>query len=240
MVLVTGFPKLLARRVADALAPRGPVILLAQEQHADQAADFAATLPQARVLTGDVASMHLGLSTAEYRDLSSECTEIVHAEEWSHVGADQSTLERVNIEGTQTVLELAQDCRKLRRLTHFSTVMVSGDRVGVIAEDELSAGQSFRNFYEQTKFEAEILVRRAMGHLPCTVIRPGIVIGDSRTGEIDRFDGPYLVAAVVLGAPAQVPLPLPGNGVAPLNVVPVDYVVSAALAIHHDPRAVGR
>ena len=240
MVLVTGFPKLLARRVADALAPRGPVILLAQEQHADQAADFAATLPQARVLTGDVASMHLGLSTAEYRDLSSECTEIVHAEEWSNVGADQPTLERVNIEGTRTVLEFAQDCRKLRRLTHFSTVFVSGDRVGVIAEDELSAGQTFRNFYEQSKFEAELLVRRAMGQIPCTVLRPAFIVGDSTTGEIDRFEGPYTVAALLLSTRLQVPLPLPGDGVAPLNVVPVDFVASASAAIHHDPRAVGR
>jgi thioester reductase-like protein len=240
MVLVTGFPKLLARRLADALAPRGPVILLVEEQHADPAADFAATLPQARVLTGDVASMHLGLSTAEYRDLSSECTEIVHAAEWSNVGADKPTLERANIEGTRTLLEFAQDCRKLRRLTHFSTVFVSGDRVGVIAEDELSAGQTFRNFYEQSKFEAELLVRRAMGQIPCTVLRPAFIVGDSRTGEIDRFEGPYTVAALLLSTRLQVPLPLPGDGVAPLNVVPLDFVAAAAAAIHHDPRAVGR
>jgi len=240
MLLVTGFPRLLARRVAEALARRGPAILLAQEQDEEQAADFAATLPQARVLTGDVASMHLGLSTVEYRDLSSECTEIVHAAEWSNVGADKSTLERVNIEGTRTVLEFAQDCRKLRRLTHFSTVFVSGDRVGVIAEDELSAGQTFRNFYEQSKFEAELLVRRAMGQIPCTVLRPAFIVGDSRTGEIDRFDGPYTVAALLLSTRLQVPLPLPGDGVAPLNVVPIDFVAAAAAAIHHDPRAVGR
>ena len=159
MVLVTGFPKLLARRMAEALWPRGPVTLLAQERHEDDAAAFAATLRDARVLTGDVASMHLGLSTAEYRELSQECTDIVHAAEWGHVGADKLTLERVNVDGTRAIIELAQDCRKLRRLTHFSTVFVSGDRVGVVAEDELSAGQSFRNFYEQTKFEAELGAR---------------------------------------------------------------------------------
>src|SRR5207237_7788187 len=94
MLLVTGFPKLLARRIANALAPRGPVVLLAQEHHADQAADFAATLPQARVLTGDVASMHLGLLTAEYRDLSSECTEIIHGADASKARADEQTLAR--------------------------------------------------------------------------------------------------------------------------------------------------
>src|SRR5205807_591367 len=123
---------------------------------------------------------------------------------------------------------------------HFSTVFVSGDRVGVIAEDELAARQSFRNAYEESKFEAEILVRRAMGQLPCTVLRPSIVVGDSKTGEIDRFEGPYAIAILLVTSPLAVPLPLPGDGVAPLNVVPIDFVVEAAAAIHHDPRAVGR
>src|SRR5207253_7735470 len=223
----------------SALGPHGAIVLLAQEEHADAAADFAASLPEARVLTGDVGSMHLGLSTAEYRDLAADCSEIVHAAEWSNVGADKPTLERVNVEGTRTVLEFAQDCRKLRRVTHFSTVFVSGDRVGVIAEDELSAGQTFRNFYEQTKFESELLVRRAMGQTPCTVLRPAFIVGDSTTGELDRFEGPYTVAALLLSTRLQVPLPLPGDGVAPLNVVPIDFVASASAAIHHDPRAVG-
>ncbi len=212
--------------------------LLAQERHAEEANQFAQG--RARVLVGDVASMHLGLSTAEYKDLAQSCTDIVHAAEWGHLGADRVTLERVNIEGTRAVLELAQDCRKLRRVTHFSTVFVSGDRVGVVAEDELSAGQAFRNAYEQTKFEAEILVRRAMGQLPCTVLRPSIVVGDSKTGEIDRFEGPYTIAILLVTSPLAVPLPLPGDGVAPLNAVPIGFVTSAAAAIHHDPRAVGR
>jgi thioester reductase-like protein len=245
MVLVTGFPKLLARRMAQTIlahTPDSQVALLVQEKHAEEAQAFAAALAggRARVLVGDVSSMHLGLSTSEYKELAQGCTDIVHAAEWSHLGADRLLLERVNIEGTRAALELAQDCRKLRRLTHVSTVFVSGDRVGVVAEDELSAGQSFRNGYEQTKFEAELLVRRAMGQLPCTVLRPSIVVGDSKTGEIDRFAGPYAIAILLVTSPISVPLPLPGDGVAPLNVVPVDFVASASAAIHRDPRAVGR
>jgi thioester reductase-like protein len=238
MLLVTGFPRLLARRMAQALSLRDPVTVLAQDKHADRAGSFASTLREGRVLIGDVASMHLGLSTPEYRELTQECTGIVHAAEWTWLGADPLTLERVNVEGTRTVLELAQDCRKLRRLTHFSTVFVSGDRVGVIAEDELSAGQSFRNTYERTMFEAELLVRRAMGQIPCTVLRPAFIVGDSTTGEIDRFDGPYIVAGLLLSTRLQVPLPR--DGMAPLNVVPVDFATRAAASIHQDPRAVGR
>jgi thioester reductase-like protein len=119
-------------------------------------------------------------------------------------------------------------------------VFVSGDRVGTIAEDELAYGQSFRNAYEESKFEAELLVRRAMGQIPATVLRPSIVVGDSKTGEIDRFEGPYALAILLVTSPVQVPVPLPGDGVAPLNAVPIDYVVDAAAAIHQDSRAVGR
>jgi thioester reductase-like protein len=264
LYLVTGFPKLLARRLAQTIlahTPDSQVALLVQEKHAPEAQAFADALAagRARVLVGDVSSMHLGLSTSEYKELAQGCTDIVHAAEWGHLGADRLLLERVNIEGTRAALELAQDCRKLRRLTHVSTVFVSGDRVGVVAEDELSAGQSFRNPYEETKFEAELLVRRAMGQLPCTVLRPSIVVGDSKTGEIDpcsaaprlrpsagvadllrRFEGPYAIAILLVTSPVSVPLPLPGDGVAPLNVVPIDFVASAAAAIHHHPRAVGR
>jgi nucleoside-diphosphate-sugar epimerase len=146
----------------------------------------------------------------------------------------------VNVEGTRAALELAADCRNLRRFSYFSTIYVSGDREGVIAEEELAQGQAFRNSYEQTKFEAEVLVRAAMTTLPCTVLRPSIIVGDARSGEIDRFENPYIVAILLVTSPLQVAVPLPGNGVAPLNVVPIEYVVAAAAHIHDDERAVGR
>jgi thioester reductase-like protein len=246
IALVTGFPRYLPRRIATGLLDKGrQVRLLVQDKHLDDAEAFHETLSEAQrqrmtLITGDVASMHLGLSTGELRELSSSVTEIWHLAEWSFLGADPREMQRVNVEGTRAVLELAADCKRLKRVNHFSSVFVSGDRVGVVAEDELAAGQSFRNAYEESKFEAEILVRRAMGHLPCTVLRPSIVVGDSRTGEIDRFEGPYAIAMLLVTSPLAVPVPLPGDGVAPLNVVPIDFVVAAALHIADDERAVGR
>jgi thioester reductase-like protein len=242
--LITGFPNLVARRMAQTLlsgSPDSQVALLVQEEQAEEAQAFVATLAagRARTLVGEVSSMHLGLSTPEYKELLQGCTGIVHAAESSHLGAERRLLERANVEGTRAVIELAQDCRKLRRLTHFSTAFVSGDRTGVVAEDELDQGQSFRNAYEETKFEAELLVRRAMGQLPCTVLRPSIVIGDAKDGE-HRLEGPYTIAILLVTSPLAVPLPLPGDGVAPLNVVPIDFVAAAAAAIHSDARAVGR
>jgi nucleoside-diphosphate-sugar epimerase len=240
--LVTGYPRLLARRLAESLRarrPEGRVSVLADEKHAEAADGFARGIG-AEVLVGDISSLHLGLSTGEYRDAAGTVTDVLHAAEWSFLGASLAEMRRVNVEGTRAALDLATDCRKLRRFTHFSTVYVSGDRVGVIAEDELACGQDFRNAFERTKFEAEVLARAAMATIPCTVLRPSILVGDTKTGEIDRFEGPYVVAILLVTSPLQVAVPLPGNGVAPLNVVPIDYVVSAATHIHHDERAAGR
>jgi thioester reductase-like protein len=79
-----------------------------------------------------------------------------------------------------------------------------------------------------------------MGDVPATVYRPGIVVGDSRTGEIDRFEGPYALAILLVASPVTVPLPLPGDAVAPLNVAPVDFVIDAALSIAANPAGAGR
>jgi thioester reductase-like protein len=239
--LVTGYPRLIARRVAETLRARRPdgrISLLSTEKHAEAAERFASGI-RADVLVGDVSSLHLGLSTGEYRDTVATVTDVLHAAEWGFLGATLREMRRVNVEGTRTALDFAADCRKLRRFTHFSTVYVSGDREGVVAEDELACGQAFRNFYEQTKFEAEGVVRSAMTTLPCTILRPSIIVGSTKAGEIDRFEGPFVVAILLVTSPSKLLVPLPGTE-SPLNVVPIDYVVAAAAHIHGDERAVGR
>jgi len=238
-VLITGFPKLLARRMSLRLHAGGAQVSLLVDGKDERAArEFARGAMD--VLIGDPSAMHLGLSTSEYRELTAAVTDVFHVAEQSALSSAREEMRRVNLTGTQAMLELALDCRSLRRFTHVSTVFVSGDRVGVVAEDELACGQAFRNAYEESKFEAELLVRRAMGQIPATVLRPSIVVGDTKTGEIDRFEGPYALAILLVTSPLQVPVPLPGDGVAPLNAVPIDYVVDASAAIHKDARGVGR
>ena len=107
-------------------------------------------------------------------------------------------------------------------------------------EDDLQDGQRFRNVVEETKARAEKLMRDAMARLPIAVVRPAMVVGDSQTGEIDRFDGPYLLILLIVTSPAEIALPLPGRGDAPLNLVPADYVARAVRAIGLDPRSPGR
>jgi nucleoside-diphosphate-sugar epimerase len=184
--------------------------------------------------------MHLGLAGSEFKSLAAAVTDVWHLAAIAWLGAKPAVMRRVNVEGTRNVIELAQAAPKLQRLNHFSTAYVSGHRVGVILEEELAMRQRFHNAYEESKFQAEQLVRRAQAELPATIYRPSIVVGDSRTGEIDRFEGPYALAILLVASPLAVPLPLPGNAVAPLNVVPVDFVVDAVTSIAQNPAGVGR
>jgi nucleoside-diphosphate-sugar epimerase len=106
-----------------------------------------------------------------------------------------------------------------------------------VLEDDLAAGQAFKNFYESTKFAAEVLVRASMDEIPTTVYRPAIVVGDSQTGETQKFDGPYYLLRSMSGR--RGPLLQVGRGDATFNVVPVDFVVAAIAAGSRDREAVG-
>ncbi len=241
---ITGFPgfigKRLVRRLAELDGADTRLVVLVQPKNATAARrELGDAGLAADVVEGDVEQMHLGLSGAEFKALARDVTDIWHLAARTF-GADRVDMRRVNVEGTRNVLDLATAARQLRRLNHFSTAYVSGDRVGVILEDELAMGQRFHNPYEETKFQGELLVRRAQADLPATIYRPSIVVGDSRTGEIDRFEGPYALAILLVASPLAVPLPLPGDAVAPLNVVPVDFVVNAALHIAEHPGGAGR
>ena len=244
VILVTGWPGFIGRHLVRRLAEqihrsRDRVAIVTRPAHTAAArAELDSLGLCGDVVEGDVTQMHLGLSGAEYKALLSEVTAIWHLAGRYDLTARSVEIRAVNLEGTRHVLELARAARRLERLHHFSTAYVSGDRKGVILEDELEAGQAFHDSYERSKFAAERLVRRAMADVPATVYRPTIVVGDSRTGEVDRFNAPYYLAILLVAVPMRVPLP--GDGLAPLNVVPVDYVVEAALSIGANPAAVGK
>ena len=243
---VTGYPgfigKRLVRKLVELAEGSARIVLLVQPEDAATAGAELGALGAARteVVEGDVEQMHLGLSGAEWKALAGEVTDVWHLAARNWRGAPRAELRRANLDGTRNILELAQAARRLRRLNHFSTAHVSGDRIGVILEDELSMGQRFHNPYEEMKYQTELLVRRAQSSLPATVYRPSSVIGDSRTGEIDRFEGPYALAILLVASPVAVSLPLPGDGVAPLNVVPIDFLVDAATSIAANPAGAGK
>ncbi|MCW5808621.1 MAG: SDR family oxidoreductase, partial [Deltaproteobacteria bacterium] len=244
--LVTGFPAFTARRMIGKLLAEEPdtrLYVLARDKFADDARRLLASTPggdRAEVLVGDVCDMHLGLSSGEYHALSRELTWIHHLAGIYFMGVDDDTARRVNVAGTRTVLDLARDAVRLERMVHWSTAMVSGDRRGTFYEEDLEAGQKFHNTYERTKFEAERLVRAAMRRMPITVVRPSIIVGDSRTGEIDKLDGPYYLMVLIATNASGLRLPLLGRGDAPLHLVPIDYVIDAAWTIGRREDSAGK
>jgi nucleoside-diphosphate-sugar epimerase len=248
VVLLTGFPSFLARKTCDALLAekrRTLVRAVVRAKFLPDAKAALAALPReqaARVdlIEGDAASMDLGLSGAEVRALGAEVDVIHHCAHVSYPGVDRETAEHTNVGGALEVLEVARACPSLRCVVHYSTASVSGDRSGLVREEDLDRGQGFHNVVEETSAKAERVMRAAMPNVPVVVLRPSIVVGDSTTGEVDRMDGPYLLVLLMLTSPPDLAMPLPGRGDVLLNMVPVDFVVRAALAIARDARAVGR
>lgn len=133
---------------------------------------------------------------------------------------------KVNVDGTRNVLDFAERCRDLERLHYVSTCYVSGRYDGIFHEDDLDVGQKFNNYYEETKYLAEVDVRRR--GLPATIYRPSVTVGDSATGATQKFDGPYFVLQWLLRQPKIAMLPVVGRPSRhTFNCVPRDFVVDA-------------
>lgn len=250
-VLVTGATGFVAQRMvakilgADAEAQ---VTLLCHERELEVVQGLARALPEdqgsrARVVLGAAEALDLGMSGNDFREVAESIT-CIHHMHMHRAGpedgrTDADALRRARVGGTRHVIELAAACPQLRRLCHWSSVHVAGKRKGVVLEEDLDEGQSFHSGFEEMQCAAEKLARSAQQRLPVTVLRPSVIVGDSRSGAIDRFDGPYSLMALIMRNATQVHLPLPGRGAAPLHLVPIDFVIDAAHALSRDERAVG-
>jgi thioester reductase-like protein len=238
----------MAEELVGTEGPRTLVHAVVHPKLRDDAVSALDALPlgarrRVQLIEGDAAAMDLGLSGAEFRAFAREVDRIHHCVQVSYLGADRAVAEQVNVGAAYEVLELARACKHLQCLVVHSSASVSGNRSGVVGERDLDCGQRFRNVVEETLAKAERVYRRAMvakQPVPIAVLRPTIVVGDSQTGEVDRLEGPYLLILLMLAAPPDFALPLPGRPDVPLNLVPIDFVTRAALRIGRDARAPGR
>jgi thioester reductase-like protein len=225
------------RRLLDDDGSR-EVVVLVEERMAARARELAGE--RVEVVVGDIASRRLGLDDATWERLAGSVTHVFHLAAIYDLAVPLEVAQRVNVDGTGNVLELCLACSGLERLAYVSTAYVAGRRTGVVYEHELSLGQSFKNHYESTKFQAEVWVRELMSRVPTTILRPAIVVGDSRTGETEKFDGPYyLLRTIARAARMGRPIAQFGRSSASFNVVPVDYVVEAIIASALAPETAG-
>jgi long-chain acyl-CoA synthetase len=191
------------------------------------------------VLASDVALPQLGLDNAAYVELASRLTHIIHAAADLRVDAPLEELRETNVKGTAHVLELARTAHEhhgLARFSHVSTAYVAGRRRGIVPEDALTDAFGFSNAYERSKYEGERLVEAAKAELPVSVFRPGMIVGDSRTGTIKTFNTLYFPLRLYLTGKLRV---FPAKSSLRVNLIPVDYVANAVASLTFAPEAAG-
>lgn len=185
---------------------------------------------RAKPLVGDLTADDLGLTDIDVGDLG-DIAHVVHCAAIYDITVDEAAQRTANVDGTRAVIALAR--RLGATLHHVSSIAVAGDHRGVFTEDDFDIAQDLPTPYHQTKFEAEMLVRAATD-VRHRIYRPAVVVGDSRTGEMDKIDGPYYffrMLARLAALPRWTPMALPDTG--RTNVVSVDFVAEALVHLMH-------
>lgn len=248
-IFLTGFPGFIASRLLRYLASEGarfqllvhPAFLERAREELDSlvhqtgrtAADF-------QVMQGDITAPDLGLSSENLAAARSRSTILFHLAAVYDLAVARNLGLRVNVEGTRNVNSFARSLSKLRHYHYVSTCYVAGKRTGLILETELQHNSGFRNYYEETKYLAEMEVDALKPELPLTIHRPSVVCGDSQTGETVKYDGIYYLIRYLLKWPSFLSAFNIGNSDVTLNLVPVDFVVKAMSALAQEPAAVGK
>ena len=232
---VTGATGFIGRHlVAELLKREGTIYVLVREGSRGKLDALVQRLgaPEGRVkpVTGDLSKPGLGIE-----GFGEKVDHLFHLAAVYDVEADEEASERANVEGTKHVIEFA-NAHDVGRFHHVSSIAVAGNYKGVFQEDMFDEGQKLPHHYHRTKYESERLVREGV-EARTLVYRPGIVVGHSETGEMDKIDGPYyffkLLQKLRTALPEWFPLAGPEGG--QTNIVPVDFVARAMDHIGHLP-----
>ena len=245
---ITGFPGFIADRLLERLArSECRFILLVQPSWLDRArheidriANLAGRSPDDfSIAEGDITQPQLGLTPAALDLAQRETTRIFHLAALYDLAVEREPAMLVNVAGTRNVVQFARALPRLRQFHHVSTCYVAGRREGPILETELRHDAGYRNYYEESKYLAELEVESVKNDLPVTIHRPSVVCGDSRTGETVKYDGVYYLILYLLRWPSLSSVNI-GNQRVSLNLVPVDFVVDAMAALAFDQNAIGK
>ncbi|HEX8287840.1 MAG TPA: SDR family oxidoreductase [Pyrinomonadaceae bacterium] len=248
-IFLTGFPGFIAERLVERLArSETKFFLLVQPQYTEKAKrDIEKIVCKTNVPTenfklieGDITFENLGMSKNDSETVRTETTDVHHLAAVYDLAVEKDLAFRVNVEGTKNVNDFVRSVPKLRRYNYVSTCYVAGQRTGEILENELEHSAGFRNYYEETKYLAEMEVEKLKKEIPTIVFRPSVVVGDSKTGETAKYDGIYYLMLYLLKAPNFLRFVNVGNANVKLNLVPVDFVVEGIAALANDKAAIGK
>jgi thioester reductase-like protein len=192
-----------------------------------------------QAVAGDLTRKGLGIGGGDLELLRRDVNQILHVGASTDFGAPLDESRLSNVEGTRHALELAEELGKtgiLERFDYVSTAYVAGRKAGVVGEGDLIRGQEFSNNYEQSKYEAELLVREYMQRIPIAIYRPSIVVGDSNSGHTPHFK--VLYWPLLLLSKNLLPF-FACNQEAHLDVVPVDFVADGIVALMQQDSSIG-
>ncbi len=242
---VTGASGFIGKRlVRKLLARRGSVVHFlvrdaAPEKIAALYAYWGVDEARAIPVVGDIAQPNLGIAPAERRKLVGKLKHVFHLAAIYDLAADAEAQVAVNVEGTRNVVQFA-NAVKAGCLHHVSSIAAAGLYEGTFREDMFEEAEGLDHPYFATKHASEGIVRQE-ATVPFRIYRPGMVVGDSRTGEMDKIDGPYYFFKLIQRLRQLLPPWMPTIGLegGRINIVPVDFVVAAMDHIAHERRLDG-
>jgi NAD(P)-dependent dehydrogenase (short-subunit alcohol dehydrogenase family) len=237
--LVTGASGFIGKRlVRRLLAQPGATVYFLMRDISPERIDalrqyWKADETRAIPILGDLTKPSLGLSDEDQKRLRNKVDHLFHLAAVYNLEADPEQEMTTNIEGTQNAINLA-DAIGAARFHHISSIAAAGLYEGVFREDMFEEAQRLKHPYFASKYQSEKVVRTEC-KVPWRIYRPGIVVGDSQTGEIDKIDGPYYFFKLIQKLRRTVPtwMPIVGIEGGRINLVPVDFVVAALDHLGH-------
>lgn len=242
---VTGGTGFIGKRLVARLLERGgTVYLLARKESASRVDELRTALGASddRLVTivGDLTAKKLGVTAASKKKIKGKISHFFHLAAVYDLGADADIQEQVNVEGTRSVLQFAEEI-EAGTLHMVSSIAAAGTYNGVFREDMFEEAEGLDHPYFRTKHDSEALVRKTYSRA-WRIYRPGVVVGDSETGVMDKIDGPYYFFKGIQKLRRTLPRWMPTVGVegGRINIVPVDYVTAALDHIAHKPDLDGK
>ncbi|MGS5085228.1 SDR family oxidoreductase [Hydrogenophaga sp. A37] len=243
---VTGATGFIGKRLVKKLLERkGSVVhfLLRQESESKVPAlreYWGVSAARAVPVFGDLTTKKLGVSAEAVKSLKGQIDHFYHLAAVYDLEADAESQIAVNVDGTRNTVEFAKAIAA-GHFHHVSSIAAAGLYEGVFREDMFDEAEGLDHPYFMTKHESEKIVRQECKG-PWTVYRPAAVVGDSRTGEMDKIDGPYYFFKLIQRMRQILPPWMPSVGLegGRINIVPVDFVVDSLDHISHQKRASGK
>jgi nucleoside-diphosphate-sugar epimerase len=248
----TGFPGFICNQLIREVLKRnqlkGVIYVLVLKGMLDKAKaerqaiinDLGLTEDSFEIIEGDITESSLAIALSDQERLNEKITHVFHLAAIYDLAVQREIAFKINVKGTSNVNDWVVMLPNLERYVYFSTAYIVGTREGILYETELIRPESFKNHYEETKYEAEVLVNNLKGKKPVTIIRPGIVKGHSESGETIKFDGPYFMMNFLDRLKFLPILPRLGSGKAYVNLVPIDYIIQATAYLSFLPEGTGK